>query len=364
MARRRRARNEGSVYWIEKKGLWAGQITLPDGTRKFKYSKKQGEVKDWLLTARSELKQGIYTKKDGITVSDFMAKYMETVGKHTLRPTTQEGNWSQIRNHINPTIGKIKLKDLRPDQIQSLYSQKLSQGLSRRTVQLLHVNLRTALKQAVKWGLVARNVTDFVQAPRPVKTTPTFFTKEQLNTFLESVREDKWYVIFVLLVYGGFREGEVLGIHYEDCDMVNRVINVRHTVITLRTGLIIGEPKTKSSKRAVTLPKIAYDELKKHLDQLDINHGLIFTTSAGTPIYPRNFIRHFKSKLQEAGLPDIRVHDLRHSHASLLLASGINPKLVQERLGHSSIALTLDTYSHVIPSLQEEVARRMDDLMG
>jgi len=97
---------------------------------------------------------------------------------------------------------------------------------------------------------------------------------------------------------------------------------------------------------------------------LDINHGLLFTTSVGTPIYPRNSIRHFKSKLQEAGLPDIRVHDLRHSHVSLLLASGVNPKMVQERLGHSSIALTLDTYSHVIPSLQEEVARRMDDLMG
>src|SRR6266498_982376 len=214
MARRRRASGEGSVYWIDKKGLWAGQVTLPDGSRKFKYSKKQEAVKEWLLTARSELRQGIYSKKDNITVSDFMARYMETVGKHTLRPTTQEGNWSQIRNHIDPTIGKIKLKDLRPDHVQSLYSQKLAQGLSRRTVQLLHVNLRTALKQAVRWGLIARNVTDFVQAPRPVKVTHTFFTKEQLNTFLESTKNDKWYLIYLLLVYGGFREGEVLGIHY------------------------------------------------------------------------------------------------------------------------------------------------------
>lgn len=364
MARRRRASGEGSVYWIDKKGLWAGQVTLPDGSRKFKYSKRQEAVKEWLLTQRSELRQGIYTKKDNITVSDFMARYIETVAKNTLRPTTLEGNLGQIKNHINPTIGKIKLKDLRPDHIQSLYSQKLSQGLSRRTVQLLHVNLRTALKQAVKWGLVARNVTDFVQAPRPDKPSHTFFTKEQLNKFLESVKGDKWEVIFILLVYCGLREGEVLGIHYEDCDMVNRVINVRHTVVTLKKGLMIGEPKTKASKRAVTLPKIAYDALKAHLDQLDRNHGLIFTTSADTPIYPRNFIRHFKSRLVEAGLPDIRVHDLRHSHASLLLASGVNPKLVQERLGHSTIALTLDTYSHVIPSLQEEVAKRMDDLMG
>lgn len=124
------------------------------------------------------------------------------------------------------------------------------------------------------------------------------------------------------------------------------------------------EPKTKTSKRAVTLPNIAYVELKKHLEQLERIQRFIFTTSTGGPISPRNLIRHFKKALPDAGLPDIRVRDLRHSHASLLLASGVNPKLVQERLGHSSIALTLDTYSHVIPSLQEEVARRMDDLMN
>ena len=146
--------------------------------------------------------------------------------------------------------------------------------------------------------------------------------------------------------------------------MVNRVINVRHQVITLKGGLVIAEPKTESSKRAVTLPKIAFDELRKHLEQLDRKQGLIFTTSSGKPISPRNLIRHFKSALVSAGLPDIRIHDLRHSHASLLLASGVNPKVVQERLGHASITLTLQTYSHVIPSLQEEAAKRLDMIMG
>ena len=146
--------------------------------------------------------------------------------------------------------------------------------------------------------------------------------------------------------------------------MVNRLINVRHAIITLKGGISITGPKTKTSKRAVTLPNVAYVELKQHLEQLGRNQGLIFTTSTGSPISPRNFIRHFKQTLKSAGLPDIRMHDLRHSHASLLLASGVNPKLVQERLGHASITLTLDTYSHVIPSLQDEVARKMDDLMS
>jgi integrase len=360
---RRRSRNEGSIYFIKKKGLWAGQLTLPDGSRKVKYSKKQGEVKEWLLASRNALRNGLLPNNDQTTVSQFLAVYMDTVGKQTLRPRTQEIQESFVRVHINPVLGNIKLKDLRPDHLQSFYSQKLQSGLSKRTVQLLHVTLRTALKQAVKWGLVTRNVTDFVQAPRPVKKAPAFFTKEQLTKFLETVRGHKWYLIYLFLIYGGFREGEVLGIHVEDCDMVNRVINVRHAIITLKGGVFLTEPNTETSKRAVTLPKVAYEELKKHLDQLNRSQGLIFTTSAGTPIHPRNFIRHFKASLQEAGLPDIRVHDLRHSHASLLLASGVNPKLVQERLGHASITLTLDTYSHVIPSLQEEVAKRLDDLM-
>lgn len=146
--------------------------------------------------------------------------------------------------------------------------------------------------------------------------------------------------------------------------MANRVINVRHTVITLKSGLAIGEPKTKTSKRAVTLPKIAYDELKKYLDQLDRTQGLIFTTRTGTPISPRNLIREFKKIISGAGLPDINLHGLRHSHASLLLASGVNPKLVQERLGHASIALTLSTYSHSIPSLQYQVAEKLDEVMS
>lgn len=364
MAGRRTAKGMGSIYFHKSKGLWVSKITLPDGTSRFKYSKLQKEVREHHQKALNDLRQGILPKDDTITIAQFMANYTETVGKHTLRPRTQEISESFLRVHILPSLGNIKLKDLRADHLQSFYSQKINSGLSKRTVQMMHVLLRTALKQAVKWDLVVRNVTDLVEAPRPVKSAPKFFTKEQLNKFLETVKGHKWYLIYLLLIYGGFREGEVLGIHYEDCDMVNRAINVRHSVITLKTGLAITEPKTKTSRRAVTLPKVAYDELKKHLDQLESNQGLIFTTSVGTPISPRNFIRHFKQALKDAGLPDIRVHDLRHSHASLLLASGVNPKMVQERLGHASITLTLSTYSHTIPSMQDEVARRLDDIMA
>ena len=364
MARRRRAAGEGSVYWIEKKGLWAGQVTLPTGQRKFKYNKRQDVVKTWLLAARSDLQKGVLPQNDKVTLGEFMQTYMETVAKNTLRPSTQGIYETYIRVHINPSLGKIRLKDLGPHHLQRFYSQKIEEGLSKRTVQIIHATIRRILNQAVSWDIIQKNVCKQVKAPRPGKTTPTFFTKDQLNQFLNAVKGHRYFPIYVLLEYGGFREGEVLGIFYEDCDMRNRAINVRHQVITLKGGLVIAEPKTESSKRSVTLPIVAYDVLKNHLEQLDRKQGLIFTTSTGKPISPRNLIRHFKSALVAAGLPDIRVHDLRHSHASLLLASGVNPKIVQERLGHASITLTLQTYSHTIPSLGQQAADKLDEIMG
>jgi integrase len=361
---RRRAAGEGSVFFWEAKGLWVARITLPDGTKKTKYNKKQSVVKDWLLENRNQLRQGILPADDTVTLGEFLNNYMETVGTQILRPTTQKMYNSYIRVHIIPKLGRIKLKDLRPDHLQTFYKQKLTEDLSKRTVQIIHGIIRRGLNQAVSWQLIPRNVCSLVHAPRPDKKAAAFYTKEQLNTLLDAVKGHRWDLVYILLVYGGFREGEVLGIHVEDCDMVNRAINVRHQVVTVKGGMIIGEPKTKTSRRVVTLPAVAYNALKAHLEQLQRKQGLIFTTSSGKPISPRNFIRHFKQTIQEAGLPDLTVHGLRHSHASLLLAAGEHPKLVQERLGHSSITLTLDTYSHVIPSMGQQVADRLDKIMA
>jgi integrase len=289
---------------------------------------------------------------------------METVGKNKLRPRTQEMYGSFLKVHIIPSLGKIKLKDLRADHIQNFCKQKLESGLSRRTVQLLNSTLKTSLKHAVKWGYIIKNPSDLVTAPRPAKKAPSFYNKDQLNTFLDAVKGHRWELIYKLLVFCGFREGEVLGIHIEDCSLENRVINVRHQVLTLKGGLVISEPKTESSKRPVTLPEAVYHDLKRHIEQLDRKQGLLFTTSSGKPISPRNFIRHFKQVIEANNLPPLTVHGLRHSHASLLLAAGVNPKVVQERLGHSSIVLTLSTYSHIIPSLQEEAAQKLDKIMS
>ncbi len=155
-----------------------------------------------------------------------------------------------------------------------------------------------------------------------------------------------------------------MGLFFEDVDLLHKTIQIRHTVQALKGGLVMTEPKTESSKRSVSIPSSVIPGLTNYLYLLKRNQGLIFTTSSGKPISPRNLVRHFKSVIETTGLPEIRFHDLRHTHASLLLIAGVHPKVVQERLGHSQISLTLDTYSHVVPSLQVEAADKMDELMG
>jgi integrase len=288
---------------------------------------------------------------------------METVGNHTLRPKTIEGYSSLIKMHIIPTIGKIKLSQLRPDHLQIMYSQKLDSGLSRRTVHFIHCIIHKVLDQALKWGMVVRNVADLVDAPTPQKRQLTVWNKTEVNKFLDytKVSNPRFYPIYVLAIYCGFREGEVLGIHKSDVNLSDGLITVNHAAQSLMgKGVIITSPKTNRSRRSVKLPQSALTVLKGHMEGLEDNQRLLFTTESGKPINPRFLIKHFKDDLEGAGLPEIRFHDLRHTSATLLLSANVHPKVVQERLGHSSITLTLDTYSSVLPDLQDEAAEKLD----
>jgi integrase len=224
--------------------------------------------------------------------------------------------------------------------------------------------LHKALDQALKWGLVVRNVSDLVESPKPKRKQFKTWTADEVKRFLSAVKGHTYYPIYVLAAYTGLRQGEVLAIHAEDVDLDAGVIHVRHQLTYIRgEGIKITEPKTESSRRPVTLPDSALQVLQEHLKACE-SKGLIFTTRSGRPISARNVVRHFKSVIEREGLPEIRFHDLRHTHATLLLAAGVHPKVVQERLGHSSIALTLDTYSHVIPSLQTEAADQFEELLA
>jgi len=362
--KKRRSRGEGSIYFLDNKKLWVAKITLPDGKRKVKYAKDQKAVREWLAKAQNELRQGILVKDESITFKKYITDYIENVGKNNLRPKTLEVYNYLINLHINPEIGHIKLVQLRPDHLQSLYAKKVASGLSKRTVQFMHAVIHKALKQALKWGMVNRNVADLVEAPKPKRKSLTVWNSEQVKTFLGSSKDHRFFPIFVLAIYCGLREGEVLGIHRENVDLGNGTIRVLHQAQSLKGGIVITEPKTDSSKRLVTVPKTALRILREHIKKLEIETGLIFTTSTGKPISPSNLQKAFRDELEKEGLPKIRFHDLRHTSATLLLEAGVHPKVVQERLGHSHISLTLDTYSHVLPSMQRDAADRIDEAIG
>ncbi|MBI5954429.1 MAG: site-specific integrase [Chloroflexi bacterium] len=361
---KRRSRGEGSIYYLDKKKLWVAKITLPDGKRKVKYAKDQKAVRDWLAKTQIELRQGILVKDDNITFEKFVTDYMENVRKNSLRPKTFEVYSYLLKLHINPEIGHIKLVQLRPDHLQSLYAKKVTSGLSKRTVQFMHAIIHKALKQALKWGMVNRNVADLVEAPKPKRQSLTVWDSQQVNTFLSSCKDHRFFPIFVVAIYCGMREGELLGIHRENIDLSKGTIRVMHQAQSLKGGMVITDPKTESSKRLITVPKTALDVLKSHIKGLENKTGLIFSTSTGKPISPSNLQKAFREETEKAGLPRIRFHDLRHTSATLLLEAGVHPKVVQERLGHSQISMTLDLYSHVLPSMQKEAADKMEDILS
>ena len=360
---KRRGHGEGSIYRNSKR-YWVGQVTLPNGKRKYKYAKSQKDIQDWLLSQREASRGANWTETDSLTLGVFLDRYIADVASHTLRPKTLEAYSYLIRMHIKPELGNVRLTVLTPGHVQKLYTAKLNSGLSRRTVQFIHSVLHKALDQADKWGMVNRNVTDLVDAPTPKRKALVTWGLEEVNQFLETAKDHRSYPIYLCAAFMGLREGEVLGIHYEDISWPTQTLHVKHAVQALKGGLVITEPKTEKARRSIKIPATVFDELKRHVEAQKVKQGLIFTTSSGRPISPRNLVRHFKQTIEETGLPEIRFHDLRHGFASILLSNlNVHPKVVQELLGHSQISLTLDTYSHVLPGVQDEVAGRMNDLI-
>lgn len=359
---KRRANNEGSLFFDSTKESWCAEITLPNGKRRKKRGKNQKEVQDWLFEQRKYIQSGLPLKDEKVTVAAFMTRYMEEVAAHTLKPGTLKSYDHWVNAHIIPEIGRIKLAALRPEHLQRLYAKKLDEGLSKRTVQYMHSIIRRILNQAVRWGVISINPTNMVTPPKPEKQEFTTLSADQAKTFIESVEDGRWRTIYVVAILTGLRKSEILGLRWEDVDFKRSQLSINNIIYEVSGHIYSGSPKTDSSRRTIAMPNYVAQSLQAYQEITHETHGLIFTTSTGKPISQRNLTRHFHGALEKAGLPRIRFHDLRHTAATLLLKENVHPKVVQEMLGHSSISLTLDTYSHVIPSMQQEAADKMDGL--
>lgn len=361
---KKRANREGSIFKESSTGLWCAEISLPNGKRKKKRSKRQQVVNEWLLEQRAALKNGTLLPDEEILFSEYLDRFLTDIATPTLKPKTVDAYRWLIESHIKPNLGHLTLTQLRPDHLQNLYTKKLEEGLSKRTVQHMHAVIRRSLNQALKWDLIGRNPATVVTAPTPDRRPPKTFSSDQAKQFLESVEDHRWYPIYVLAITTGMRQGEILGLHWEDVDLNSGNLAVRRTIQLLQGRIIEGEPKSAGSRRTIALPNYTVAVLLLHQERTGKDKGLLFTTSSGKPVSPRNLSRHFHQALDRTGLPKIRFHDLRHTAATLLLKEKVHPKIVQEMLGHSTISLTLDTYSHILPDIQQEAADKMDKIFG
>ena len=332
---------EGSIHKRARDGLYEAKYTVQTETgpkRKTVYAKTRKEAVTKLAEAPANRDKGIVFDSHGMTVAQYMTRWLEDSARGDLAPRTYHNYRLQIRRHIVPTFGSVKLDKLTAAHIQSLYARKLRDGLKPSSVRYIHTVLHRALEQAVRFNLIPFNPAAKVDPPKVRQEEITPLDSEKARRFLDAAKGDKYEALYVLSVTTGLRMGEALGLKWSDIE------------------LVFSEPKN-ASRRTIDLPQRALEALRSHRkiqaeERLRAgsewqDNGLMFTTRKGTPLDAQNVVnRFFKPLLKLAGLPNIRWHDLRHTYATLLLARGTHPTYVQKSLGHASVQLTLDRYSH------------------
>jgi integrase len=373
----RRGPNEGSIYerWD---GRWAGSVHLgyQDGKRVRKHvmgrTRKEAADKMAALMRAHEENRPLPNQRE--KVGPFLRRWLDEVAKPTLRASTYDSYDDILRAHLIPGLGQVALAKLTPAEVQAFLNRKLASGLSPRRVQYIHAVLRRALRTAERWGMVSRNVAKLVDPPRVPKHEIRPLKPEQAKLLIEAAAADRFRVLYVTALGTGLRQGELLGLRWEDVDLDAGRVRVRHTLANVGGTLKLLEPKTDRSRRNVVLPESVAVALRSHrtrqrMDRLVAGSkwadtGHVFTTTIGTPLHAATVTRAFHVALERAGLPKSRFHDLRHAAATFLLAQGMTLEDVKQLLGHSSITLTSNTYGHVLEQRQRQVAQAMDAALG
>ncbi len=373
----KRANGEGSITRY-KDGRWCGRYTVHTVNgpkRKAVYGKTKAEVRVKLTKAMAERDEGLIFDAENQTLKEYLERWLNDSVKGSVRPVTFESYARLNRRHTIPVLGRVKLKALTPAHLQGFYRAKLDEGLSPRTVQYLHTLLHKALKQALRWGLVPKNVAEAVDPPRAQKKEIKPLSISEARSLLEAAREDRLEALYVVAISTGLRQGELLGLKWGDIDFEAGTLSVSRTLHRTKNGPLFTSPKTAKSRRKIRLTPTALEALMRHrkkqleesekLGGLRQDHGLVFSSLTGTPLNRHNLItRSFKPLLERARLPHIRFHDLRHTCATILFSQNTHPKVVQELLGHSTIAITLDTYSHVLPGMGDQGSGAMEDALS
>lgn len=366
-----RSNGEGTITQ-RKDGVWAAALWLEDGKRKWFYGKTKREAQAKLNEARLFRQQGKLVAEPSQTVAQYLTNWLNDQVKNSRRPTTYD-SYARNVSRAQPYIGRIKLDALKPAHLQHCYGKLLESGLSPRSVEQVHGVLRIALRQAVKLELLHATPTAAATPPRSHRREMSPLDIEEIQTLFATISDDPLQALWVLLITTGLRIGEAAGLTWADIDMSEGTVSIRRAAQRQKgKGMVMVEPKTSKSRRMINLAPGTIATLQLHLDKqrtlTSLNDQewtedfMVFQSPNGNAVDPRYVRDALHRALSRAGLPLIRVHDLRHTAATYLLSIGTHPKVVQELLGHSSISLTLDTYSHVMPGLHKEVAARMNGL--
>ena len=371
MAKRIRGKNEGSIFQREN-GRWRAQVTL-DGRRVSHSAKTRCECHEWLKKTLGQIDDGMTFASTKMSFGEFIIRWLESK-KSNLKKNT----WSQynhlLKEYVLPSFGNVKIRDLRPDQIQSLYDDLLAQGVGTWTVLKIHNVIQSAFSHATKTSLIPHNPASLTILPREPTYEMKILDESQVSKMLVTAFGHRLEALYNLAVTTGMRQSEILGLKWTDLDWVNQTLKIERQLVRPNgTQIQYAPPKTKFGKRTLSLGDQSIEVLRRHYDlqheermaqgERWVEHGLIFTTSIGTPIHARNLIRYFKKILNEAGLTEIRFHDLRHTAASIMLNHGIPVIVVSRRLGHARPSITLDVYGHLIPNMDEIAAQRIDELV-
>ena len=369
------------------KGTWSIVLDMPrgpDGRRRQKWHTVHGTKKNAereLARLIHEMETGYYVEPTKMTVADLLEQWLTDYAKPNVAGKTYERYQEIVHKNLIPALGHHQLTKLQPLHIQAFYSDMLDHGrknsdgggLSPLTVRHYHRVLRKALHDAVRWRLLARNPAEAADPPQVVRKEMKVLTLVEVTLLLQSAQDSRFYIPILLAVTTGLRRGEILALRWEDVDLDAGMLTVRRSLEQTRSGITFKEPKTPRSRRMVVLPEITIGPLRAHKEAQTLqklmlgsayeDNRLVCTEADGSMINPEHLSRGFRVLLKLAELPRIRFHDLRHTHATILLSEGIPAKVVAERLGHSTIVLTLDTYSHVLLPMQEEAARKLDNAL-
>jgi integrase len=358
---------KGHIYKRGKTWTYVVSIGYDETTGKRKQKTKGGfatkkEAQAAAAKLITEINEGSFVEPSKETLGAFLNTWLEGK-KMNLKESSYRLYERFTHTYIIPRLGNVKLEKLKPAHIQTLYSS-MAETLKPTTIHKVHKILKASLDQAVKFGYIKQNPALYVEKPKETKAEIQVWTEGQVQHFLQLTKKSRYHIAFLLAVTTGMRRGEILGLRWQDIDFEERTLSIRQTLSA--QNKLMATAKTKSSQRSIHLDEHTMEELKQH--RLRIlkekmrqgeaynDHDLVCCTVTGKPTSNENFWQVWTGYLKQSGLPHIRFHDLRHTHATLMLKAGIHPKIVAERLGHANVNITLNTYSHVVKGMQQEAA--------